>query len=102
MCFNYIRNLNLNVLLYIVLLVLELLNVLQKKLNIPIIFSATRGVHKRMLKDLQTYTKFFAISKNAPKKDWAVSQYRKTMKKSGIKTQQMSKPRNFRTCKNSL
>ena len=41
---------------------------LQKKLSIPIIFSATRGVHKRMLKDLQRYTKFFAISKHAPKK----------------------------------
>ena len=36
---------------------------LQKKLKIPLIFSATRGVHKRMLKDLQRYTKFFAISK---------------------------------------
>ena len=37
---------------------------LQKKLEIPVIFSATRGVHKRMLKDLKRYTKFFAISKN--------------------------------------
>ena len=35
-----------------------------KKLSIPLIFSATRGVHKRMLKDLQRYTKFFAISSN--------------------------------------
>ena len=42
---------------------------LQKKLEIPVIFSATRGVHKRMLKDLKSYTKFFAISKNAPKRD---------------------------------
>jgi len=72
---------------------------IQKKFNIPIIFSATRGVHKRMLKDLQTYTKFFAISKNAPKKDWAVSQYRKTMNKSGIKTQQMSKPETLELAK---
>ena len=56
---------------------------IQKKLDIPIIFSATRGIHKRMLKDLQAYTKFFAISKQAPKKNWAVSQYRNTMKKSG-------------------
>jgi len=53
--------------------------VIQKKLNIPLIFSATRGVHKRMIRDLQRYTKFFAISKNAPKKDWAVYQYRITM-----------------------
>ena len=65
---------------------------LQKKLKIPLIFSATRGVHKRMIRDLQRYTKFFAIPKNAPKKNWAVSEYRKTMKKCGIKTQQMSKP----------
>ena len=72
---------------------------IQKKLNIPVIFSATRGVHKRMLKDLRIYTKFFAISKNAPKKNWAISQYEKTMKKSGIKTQQMSKPETLELAK---
>lgn len=72
---------------------------IQKKLDVPIIFSATRGVHKRMLKDLQTYTKFFAISKHAPKKDWAITNYRKTMKKSGIKTQQMSKPETLELAK---
>ena len=55
-------------------------DVIQKKLDIPVIFSATRGVHRRMLKDLQTYTKFFAISKKAPKEIWATSQYQKTMK----------------------
>ena len=54
---------------------------IQKKLQIPIIFSATRGVHKRMLQDLKRYVKFFAISKNAPKKYWAVSKYRESMKK---------------------
>ena len=72
---------------------------IQKKLDIPIIFSATRGIHKRMLKDLQAYTKFFAISKQAPKKNWAVSQYRNTMKKSGIKTQQMTKPETLELAK---
>ena len=72
---------------------------LQKKLSIPIIFSATRGVHKRMLKDLQRYTKFFAISKIAPKKELAVTQYRKTMKKCGIKTQRMSKPETLELAK---
>ena len=72
---------------------------IQKKLSVPIIFSATRGVHKRMLKDLQKYTKFFAISKHAPKKNWAISQYRKTMNKSGIKTQQMSKPETLELAK---
>ena len=72
---------------------------LQKKLKIPIIFSATRGVHKRMLKDLQRYTKFFAISKTAPKKEWAIIQYNKSMKKCGIKTQRMSKPETLELAK---
>ena len=40
---------------------------LQKKLKTPLIFSATRGIHKRMLKDLQRYTKFFAITKQMSK-----------------------------------
>ena len=47
---------------------------LQNKLSIPLIYSATRGVHKRMLKDLKRYTKFFSISKNAPRKKWATYQ----------------------------
>ncbi len=72
---------------------------LQKKLKIPLIFSATRGVHKRMIHDIQRYTKFFAISKNAPKKNWAISQYRKTMNKCGIKTKQMSKPETLELAK---
>jgi len=72
---------------------------LQNKLKIPLIFSATRGIHKRMLKDLQKYTKFFAISKNAPKKQWAITEYQKTMKKCGIRTQQMSKPETLELAK---
>ena len=72
---------------------------IQNKLKIPLIFSATRGVHKRMLKDLQRYTKFFAISKNAPKKQWAITEYRKTMKKCGIQTKQMSKPETLELAK---
>ena len=36
---------------------------LQDKLSIPIIYSATRGVHKRMLYDLKRYTKFYALEK---------------------------------------
>ena len=65
---------------------------IQKKLDVPLIYSATRGVHKRMLKDIKRYTKFFAISKNAPKKQWAIKAYSKKMKNCGIKTKQMSKP----------
>ena len=72
---------------------------IQNKLKIPLIFSATRGVNKRMLKDLQKYTKFYAISKNAPKKQWAITEYRKTMKKCGIRTKQMSKPETLELAK---
>ena len=72
---------------------------IQKKLKVPVIFSATRGVHKRMLKDLKSYTKFFAISKNAPKRNWAISKYKQSMKKSGIKTKMMSKPETLELAK---
>lgn len=65
---------------------------IQNKLSIPIIYSATRGVHKRMIKDLKRYTKFFAIEKNAPRKIWACLEYSKLMKKCRIKTKQMSEP----------
>ena len=57
-----------------------------------IIFSATRGIHKRMLKDLKRYTKYYAISSSAPRKQWAEKTFSKKMKVCGIKTKQMSKP----------
>ena len=72
---------------------------LQKKLPIPIIYSATRGVHKRMLKDLKRYTKFYAISPKAPKKKWASSKFAQIMKKCGIKTKKMSKPETLELAK---
>ncbi|MAR69848.1 MAG: hypothetical protein CMH74_04960 [Nitrospina sp.] len=72
---------------------------LQKKINVPIIYSATRGVHKRMIKDIQRYVKFFAISPNAPEKKWASETYSKKMKKSGIKTKKMSKPETLELAK---
>ncbi|MFZ0184994.1 MAG: hypothetical protein WAL88_09215 [Nitrosotalea sp.] len=65
---------------------------IQKNLDIPVIYSATRGVHKRMLNDLKRYTKFYAIGSNAPRMKWASSEYAKLMKKSGVKTKQMSSP----------
>lgn len=65
---------------------------LQQKLSIPVIYSATRGVHKRMLYDLKRYTKFYAIENNAPNSKWAVSTYKKTLQKCGVKTKQMSSP----------
>jgi len=65
---------------------------IQKKLTVPLIYSATRGVHKRMLNDLKKYTKFFVISSLAPRKQWAIKTYAIKMKKCGVKTKQMSKP----------
>ena len=65
---------------------------LQNKLSIPVIYSATRGVHKRMLSDLRRYTKFYALEPNAPRKSWASSTYSKLMKKCGVKTKKMSSP----------
>ena len=36
--------------------------------------------------------KFFAISKNAPKKQWAIKTFSRKMKNCGVKTRQMSTP----------
>ena len=63
---------------------------IQKRLDCPLIFSATRGVHKRMSKDMKRYTKFFALSNSAPKKQWAIRSFTRKMKNCGIKTKQMS------------
>ena len=65
---------------------------IQKKLSIPVIYSATRGVHKRMLSDLKKYTKFFAFDKTVPNSIVSSRLYTQLMKKSGIKTKKMSSP----------
>jgi UDP-N-acetyl-D-mannosaminuronate dehydrogenase len=65
---------------------------LQKNIPIPIIYSATRGIHKRMLSDLKKYTKFYALEKNAPKLKWASFEYSKILKKCNVKTKKMSDP----------
>ena len=72
---------------------------IQEKLDVPLIYSATRGVHKRMLKDIKRYTKFFAISKNAPKKQWAAKSFSRKMKNCGVRTKQMSKPETLELAK---
>lgn len=65
---------------------------LQEKNQIPIIYSATRGVHKRMLDDLKKYMKFFAIENNAPRKEFAINEFSTLMKKCGVKPKQVSSP----------
>jgi len=65
---------------------------LQRSLPVPLIYSATRGIHKRMLTDLKRYSKFYSIEPSAPKAKWAITNYSKLMKKCGIKTKKMSKP----------
>ena len=72
---------------------------IQKKLKIPVIYSATRGIHKRMMYDLKRYTKFFVISTNAPRGKWACSKYIKLMKHCGVKTKKMSKPETLELAK---
>ena len=72
---------------------------IQEKLDVPLIYSATRGVHKRMLKDIKRYTKFFAVSKNAPKKQWAIKSFSRKMKNCGVRTKQMSKPETLELAK---
>jgi len=65
---------------------------LQSKLDLPIIYSPIRGIHRRMISDLKKYTKFYALEKNAPKKKWASETYSGLLKKCGIKTKKMSSP----------
>lgn len=65
---------------------------LQKKIPIPVIYSATRGVHKRMLQDLKKYIKFYALEKTTPNQKWASSEYAKLLKKSNVKSKKMSEP----------
>ena len=72
---------------------------LQEKLSIPVIYSATRGVHKRMLYDLKQYTKFFAIELDAPKAKWATKTFSNLMKKCKVKTKKMSNPKTLELAK---
>ena len=65
---------------------------IQNKIKKPIIYSATRGVHSRMLNDLKKYTKFYAIDKSTKKSKWAASEFSKLFKKCNVKTKQMTDP----------
>jgi UDP-N-acetyl-D-mannosaminuronate dehydrogenase len=65
---------------------------LQEKISVPVIYSATRGIHKRMLYDLKRYTKFFALEKDAPRHKWASSEFSKFLKICNVKTKKISDP----------
>jgi UDP-N-acetyl-D-mannosaminuronate dehydrogenase len=65
---------------------------IQSKVAIPVIYSATRGVHRRMLNDMKRYVKFYAVAPDAPNAKWASTIYSKMLKKCGVKTKQMSTP----------
>ena len=65
---------------------------LQNLLSLPVIYSATRGVHRRMLNDLRRYTKFFSVYDDLPQAKWATTEYSKLLKKCKVKTKQMSTP----------
>lgn len=72
---------------------------LQKKLPVPILYSPIRGIHKRMLKDLKRYTKYFALEKDAPRSRWASSTFANLMKRCGVKTSKMSSPNTLELAK---
>ena len=65
---------------------------LQKLSSCPIIYSATRGVHKRMLSDLKRYTKFYSVYNSVSKSNSISKMYQQRMKKCGIKTKKLSTP----------
>jgi len=65
---------------------------LQKIFDIPVIYSATRGVHKRMLYDLKRYTKFYSIYEWAQNHKWASKTFETRMKKAKVKTKKMTNP----------
>ena len=65
---------------------------LQRTVKIPVVYSSTTGVHRRMLYDLRRYTKFYALERGAPRREWAASLYRRTMRACGVKTRRMSSP----------
>ena len=65
---------------------------LQKSMRVPIVYSSTTGVHRRMLYDLRRYTKFYAVEKDAPRRKWAMTTYARMMRKCGIRTKRMSTP----------
>jgi hypothetical protein len=69
---------------------------LQQKLKIPVLYSATRGVHRRMLFDLKRYTKFYAFD---GKHDLVAKRYANLLKRAGIKTKRMTNTKTLEIAK---
>jgi len=65
---------------------------IQSKLPIPVIYSATRGIHRRMLSDLKRYTKFFGVEPNTLRAKWASTNFQKLMKNCKVNTKKMTNP----------
>ena len=65
---------------------------LQKKLKIPIIYSATRGVHKRMSRDLKRYVKFYSVYPTANNSIRISKIFEKRFMQCKIKCKKMSSP----------
>jgi len=63
--------------------------ILSKGSDIPIIYSATRGVHARFMEDMEYYTKFWATTSTDRK---AINIFRQGMSDVGFKLKQMSTP----------
>lgn len=65
---------------------------IQKKISVPVLYSATRGVHKRMLNDLKRYTKFFSVYDWAPNSKWAIKIYKNRLRNANINSKKLSTP----------
>ncbi|MDD9808482.1 MAG: hypothetical protein OXU86_07445 [Thaumarchaeota archaeon] len=65
---------------------------LQASMRVPVIYSATTGVHRRMTYDLKRYTKFYAIERAAPRREWAARLYARTVRRAGMRPRRMSTP----------
>tara|TARA_B100000029_G_scaffold487369_1_gene542834 strand:- start:1747 stop:2499 length:753 start_codon:yes stop_codon:yes gene_type:complete len=65
---------------------------LQKKSSIPILYSATRGVHKRMSSDLKRYTKFYSVYDYIENSKAMSKTFERRMANCNIKTKKISNP----------
>lgn len=65
---------------------------LQDRLPVPVMYSPTRGVHRRMLRDIKRYTKYFSLGRDAPRARWAALAFTRLMDKCSVRTKRMSSP----------